>query len=48
MENQMVTIVVFAGPRRAVLINYPSPDELRGVAPVTTAVRLRNRGQRRR
>ena len=30
------SLFVFAGPRRAVLINYPSPAELRVVAPVAT------------
>jgi cyclase len=30
------SLFVFAGPRRAVLINYPSPAELRSVAPVAS------------
>lgn len=30
------SLFVFAGPRRAVLINYPSPAELRAVAAVTS------------
>lgn len=30
------SLFVFAGPRRAVLINYPSPDELHAVATVTS------------